>query len=97
MPEYNVTAIIQAEDLNYEEKARVKQLLVPIYPELERVSILAPLMAATQEAARDMPVPPRCIADQGIIGDERLAITGGPCHRWRGIASHPGLAEGVYG
>jgi hypothetical protein len=39
VPEYNVTAIIKAGDLNYEEKARVKQLLVPIYPELERVSI----------------------------------------------------------
>jgi hypothetical protein len=46
VPEYNVTAIIKAEELNYEEKARGKQLLVPIYPELEKVSILAPLIAA---------------------------------------------------
>jgi hypothetical protein len=57
VPEYDVTTIIKTRDLSYEEKERVKQLLVPINAELERASILAPRMAARQEAARDVPVP----------------------------------------
>ena len=52
VPTYQVTARIQAGTTVYEEKEQVKQLVVPIYTELEKVTLMAPLMAAKQEAAK---------------------------------------------
>jgi len=52
VPTYQVTARIQAGDTTYEDQEQVKQLMVPIYAELEKVTLMAPLMAAKKEAAR---------------------------------------------
>jgi YfdX protein len=53
VPTYQVTARIQSGNAIYEEKEQVKQLMVPIYAELEKVTLMAPLMAAKQEAAQN--------------------------------------------
>jgi hypothetical protein len=53
VPTYQVTARIQSGNTVYEEKEQVKQLMVPIYAELEKVTLMAPLMAAKQEAAQN--------------------------------------------
>lgn len=53
VPIHEVTARIQAGDMTYEDKERVKQLIVPIYTELEKVTLMAPLRAAKQEAAKN--------------------------------------------
>ena len=52
VPTYQVTARIQAGNTVYEEKDQVKQLMVPIYTELEKVTLMAPLMAAKQETSK---------------------------------------------
>lgn len=53
VPTYQVTARIQAGHTTYQAQEQVKQLTVPIYAELEKVTLMAPLMAAKQEAARN--------------------------------------------
>jgi hypothetical protein len=53
VPTYQVTARIQSGNMTYEDKEQVKQLEVPIYAELEKVTLMAPLMAAKQEAAKN--------------------------------------------
>ena len=53
VPTYQVTARIQADNLTYEDKEQVKQLMVPIYAELEKVTLMGPLMAAKQEAGKN--------------------------------------------
>ncbi|MCO6429887.1 MAG: YfdX family protein [Deltaproteobacteria bacterium] len=50
---YRVTTSISSGDLKYSTDERVRSLLIPIYTELERVSIIAPIAAAKQsEQAR---------------------------------------------
>jgi YfdX protein len=53
VPTYQVTARIESGNMAYEEKEQVKQLMVPIYAELEKVTLMVPLMAAKQEAAKN--------------------------------------------
>jgi hypothetical protein len=53
VPTYQVTARIEAGNTTYEEKEQVKQLMVPIYAELEKVTLMVPLMAAKQETAKN--------------------------------------------
>ncbi|HXH14291.1 MAG TPA: YfdX family protein [Alphaproteobacteria bacterium] len=52
VPTYRVTARIQTGDTTYKDQEQVKQLMVPMYAELEKVTLMAPLMAAKKEAAR---------------------------------------------
>ncbi len=50
MPEVVVKAKITAGDLEYTDEEAVKPLVVPIYDELEKVSILGPVMQAKRDA-----------------------------------------------
>jgi hypothetical protein len=50
---YQVTARIESGHMTYEEKDQVKQLMVPIYVELEKVTLMVSLMAAKQETAKN--------------------------------------------
>ena len=51
MPDYTVEAKIQVDDLVYTDKESVKPLTVPIFDELEKVQVLAPIKVAKEEEA----------------------------------------------
>ncbi len=50
MPEIVVKAKITAGDLEYTDEEKVKPLVVPVYDELEKVSILGPVVQAKRDA-----------------------------------------------
>lgn len=52
-PAYQVKATISAGDLVYQDEDTVKMLTIPIYAELGKVSVLAPIEAAKREAAKE--------------------------------------------
>lgn len=49
-PEYRVETTMRAGDLEYRDDSTVKPLLLPIYTELERVSVLGPVIRAKNES-----------------------------------------------
>ena len=51
-PSSKVTSIIKSGDLTYQDQETVKQLIIPVYPELDETnSVLLPIKRAKQEAA----------------------------------------------
>lgn len=53
MPSYRVTARIATDKREYTDEEVVKPLVVPIYEEIEKVGVLAPVKAAKREEARE--------------------------------------------
>ena len=52
VPEAKVKTIIKSGDLTYEDVDQVKPLLIPIHDELEKVSVIGPLLQSRKETAQ---------------------------------------------
>lgn len=66
-PHYEVTASIKSGNITYQDSDQVKQLLVPIYAELEEVAYsLAPVKKAKKEAAPNQSETPSPVGDPDL-------------------------------
>jgi cellobiose-specific phosphotransferase system component IIA len=66
-PHYEVTASIKAGNITYQDNEQVKQLLIPIYAELDEVtSCLAPVRKAKKEAAAAQSETPSPVGEMDL-------------------------------
>ncbi|MEO7862893.1 MAG: YfdX family protein, partial [Nitrospirales bacterium] len=78
IPPVQVTATITAGTLQYQDEDQVKRLVVPIYQELDTVSLVEPVVAAKKEAAsKDSPPANKTAAHDKVeeLGESYASIT----------------------